>query len=478
MSDENNTKPKLLYGLGPIIREQLPPNGGLDGFRVVLCNSREDLRQKMAEAVPDVLLTDTSAIAQGQNILSDMNRRFLRLPVVVLTENPEVETVVQCVRNGAYDVIDSPNIHERLESTLRQAADEHRMLMQIDQLEEAYKRWGKFGGKLVGVSPALQRIYSTIAKVAKTDATVLLFGESGTGKELVAHTIHRLSARTETGNIISVNCATIPKDLLESQLFGHEKGAFTGADRRRIGRCEQAHLGTLFLDEICEMDVDLQSKLLRFLEERQFTRVGGSEPIHVDTRLLAATNRDPIHEVEQGSLREDLYYRLNVVPIHLPPLRERPEDIPVLAKHFLETFAEKHNKYFWDFSADAMRLFLKYPWPGNVRELRNTIERIVVLATTDTVTANLIPEPIHDGAENQQMPDLSVEEALETVKEALSPPPVETDTSGEIIPLEELEKRAIVQALEQCGENVSEAARQLGLSRATMYRKLAKYGLK
>jgi len=385
---------------------------------------------------------------------------------------------VQCVKAGAYDVVAREGIGRRLPSILRKAAADHRMLVEVDQLEDVYRRGGKFGGRLVGVSAALRDVYDCVVKVAKTDTSVMLSGESGTGKELVAHTIHELSPRKGTGRIICVDCAAIPKDLLESELFGHEKGAFTGADRRRIGRCEEAHTGTLFLDEICEMDVGLQSKLLRFLEERNFTRVGGSEHIQVDTRVIAATNREPMEQVRIGRLREDLYYRLNVVPIHIPPLRERPEDIPVLAQHFLELYGEKHNKYFWDFSADAVRTLLCYQWPGNVRELRNTIERIVVLVTSDAVSADLLPEHIREGTQGAQPPKLSVEEALNTMRTALRPPSQPAEELQDVLSLEEVERRAILDAVRKYPGNVSRAARKLGLSRATMYRKLAKYGIK
>jgi len=465
--------------VGRRLCDGLLPDGTLDErFLVRKCRSRQDLLQALAEAIPDVILMDAAAAEHEDRLLPETHRRLLRLPVVVLADDPEVEIVVQCVKDGAYDVVSLRKAPAQLADTLRRATAEHNLLIEIDQLQEAYKRWGKFGGRLVGVSSAMQQIYSTIAKVAKTDASVFLSGESGTGKELVAHTLHELSPRKDVGRIICVNCATIPKDLLESELFGHEKGSFTGADSRRIGRCEQAHMGTLFLDEICEMDVALQSKLLRFLEERTFTRVGGSELIPVDTRVIAATNRVPMKEVERGQLREDLYYRLNVVPIHIPPLRDRPEDIPVLAQHFLSAYGEKHDKYFWDFSPEAMRIMLCHKWPGNVRELRNTIERIVVLATGDTITPDLMPEHIREATAGAQAPKLAIDKALETIKESFKGPTPAGAGSGEVLPLDEVEKRAIIEAVRRFDGNVSLAARKLGLSRATMYRKLEKYGIK
>jgi DNA-binding NtrC family response regulator len=329
---------------------------------------------------------------------------------------------------------------------------------------------------MVGVSPALQTIFTIVRHVANTDVSVFVSGESGTGKELVALAIHEFSPRHE-GPFVPVNCAAIPKDLLESELFGHEKGAFTGAENRRIGSCERAHKGTLFLDEICEMNVGLQSKLLRFLQEHTFTRVGGTELLEVDTRVIAATNRDPLEEVRKGRLRDDLYYRLNVVPIYISPLRDRPEDIPVLAQHFLELAGEKYNKYFVDFSPEALRMMLSYGWPGNVRELQNAIERIVVLTTADRVTPELFPEHIRAAAEGVKVPPLSVEEAMRYVHEALSrtvPPAVESE---EGLPFEEIEKRAILDAIRRCNGDISKASRQLALSRATVYRKLSRYGI-
>jgi len=479
MTDEIDKEPVQLYAIDPALCEGPPAAHALpEWVELTGCSSRQSLLERLVDHVPDVVALGASHALGRGNLLEELLARYPRLPVVVIVDEPDVEAVVQWVKKGAYDVIARGQLAHKLPDVVRKAAREHRMLVQVDQLEDAYKRRGKLGGKLVGVSTALQDVYERVRKVAMTDASVFLSGESGTGKELVAHTIHELSPRKETGRIICVDCATIPKDLLESELFGHEKGAFTGADRRRIGRCEQAHAGTLFLDEICEMDVALQSKLLRFLEERSLTRVGGSEPISVETRVIAATNRDPREQVRKGQLREDLYYRLNVVPIHLPALRQRREDIPVLAEHFLAFYGLKHNKYFWDFSPEAMRMLLCYEWPGNVRELRNTIERIVVLATSDTVTPALLPEHIREAALEAEPPELSVEEALKTVETSLQGAPPAAQESADVLPLEEVEKRAILEAVRKYPGNVSRAARKLGLSRATMYRKLAKYGIK
>ncbi len=449
----------------------------LDGrFELRSCSSGKELAQALAERVPDVVVMDVEAALGREELLARLRREFARLPVLVVADGPDVDTVVRCVKEGAHDVVGQQEAAQKLADKLLGAAEQHRLLVQVDLLGEAYKRQGKFGG-LVGVSASLQTVYTIVRNVADTDASVLISGESGTGKELVAQAIHKFSRRRD-GEFVCVNCAAIPKDLLESELFGHEKGAFTSADSRRIGCCERADGGTLFMDEICEMNVGLQPKVLRFLQERTFTRVGGAETIEVDTRLIAATNRDPLQEVRRGRLREDLYYRINVVPIHVPPLRERPEDIPVLAQHFLELMGEKHNKYFVDFSPEAMRLMLCYKWPGNVRELQNSIERIVVLATTDRVSPELFPEHIRAAAAQTEMPPLSVEEALRSVEQAMRQPLPVGQTSEDVIPFHEVEKRTILDAIRKCDGDISRAARGLGLSRATIYRKLEKYGVK
>ena len=386
-----------------------------------------------------------------------------------------MQAAVECMRQQAADVVPLADAPRLLPEKLLSHALDHSLLAQVKQLTDIYDRAGGLCS-MVGVSPSIQSVFDTIKNVADSQAPVFLSGESGTGKELAAEAVHTLSSQS-TGQFVAVNCAAIPKDLLESELFGHEKGSFTGADRQHIGSCERAHDGVLFLDEICEMDLLLQSKVLRFLQNQRFTRVGGTEEISVSARIVAATNRDPHEEVQNGRLREDLYYRLNVVPIHLPPLRERREDIPVLAEYFLQTMCDKYSKYFYGFEADAVRLLLAYPWPGNVRELRNTIERITVLTTLDRVQADLFPQRIRDEAALHQVPTLEVSRALKCIERALVPPPhVVPEDTGEVVPIAEMEKRAILNAIDKCGGDISKAARKLGISRATMYRKLDKYG--
>jgi len=432
------------------------------------------LRQAVLQ-IPDVVVMDVALCTGESNCLERIKGQFHDLPVIVVGKRLSVPLVVECMKKGAEDVLVVGEGTRDLPARLAEAAEKHRLFVQVKQLGQVYQPGGF--AELVGVSPAMHEIYARIKAIADTDATVLISGESGTGKELVARAIHGASRRRD-GAFVTVNCAAIPKDLLESELFGHEKGAFTGAERTHIGSCERAHDGTLFLDEICEMDMGLQSKLLRFLQNHTFTRVGGTEEIGVNSRVIAATNKDPLQEVEKGCLRDDLYYRLNVVPIYIPPLRERPEDIAVLAQYFLAMMSETYNRYFVDFSPEAVRLLLCYEWPGNVRELRNTIEQTVLLANSDRVTADLLPERIRDHAAGRKAPDLDVEKALECIRKALRPEPIEPEQTDEVVPMAELEKRAILAAVRKCNGDISKAARALGLSRATLYRKLDKYGVR
>jgi two-component system response regulator HydG len=308
---------------------------------------------------------------------------------------------------------------------------------------------------IIGRSSAMTALLETVSQVAPTEATVLISGESGTGKELIAGAIHYNSSRRD-GPFIKINCAAITETLLESELFGHEKGAFTGAHKRKEGRFRQAHGGTLFLDEVSEMSLSMQVKLLRVLQDREITRVGGEEVISVDVRLIAATNRDLLIEMEQGRFREDLYYRLNVVSLTMPPLRERQEDIPLLAQHFLEIFREKNRKKVKRFAPQAMDALLKHDWPGNVRELMNAVERAVVLGRSDSL-----------GEE-----DFPMFPQIEEQEKAL---PKEMATAD--VPLEEVEKATILKTLDSTGGNKSEAARRLGITRRTLHKKLKKYGV-
>jgi DNA-binding NtrC family response regulator len=367
-----------------------------------------------------------------------------------------VESAVQCMRDGAFDYLIKPFSGDQLEVTLRKA-EEFSRLVQVNRLlsreEEAEQ-------EIIGDSPAIDALRAHIRKIARTQATVLIHGESGTGKELVARAIWRESPRAQAP-FIRVNCAAIPDNLIESEFFGHEKGAFTGALSRREGRFELANGGTLLLDEIGELAPHVQAKLLRVLQERELERVGGNRTIKVDVRVLATTNRNLEQAVARGEFRQDLFFRLNVVPIHVPPLREHRSDVPQLVEHFLRRFSRKHGVAVAGVSPQALAALQAHDWPGNVRELQNVIERAVILC--------------EDG-EPLQLRHLGLLAPLEP-RAATAPAAAPQTGPEEILPLAEIEKRYILQVLERCGGNRTRAAEKLGISVRTLRNKLQEYGL-
>lgn len=385
------------------------------------------------------------------------------LPVVVVSDGGEVADVVQIMRSGAHDFYKKPVDIERFKLSVVNAIRVYDLTKRVYLLENQMG-WKTRFDSIIGHSSKMQEIFQLISTVAKSNATALIMGESGTGKELVARAIHNNSPRSKHP-FIDINCGAIPRELLENELFGHEKGSYTGADRRYIGSCERANKGTLFLDEICEMDPSLQVKILRLLQERSFTRVGGTEKLTADIRFVAATNRDIHKEVEEGRFREDLYFRLNVVPVVIPPLRDRVEDIPLLAKYFLEKCSEKNEKIFVDVAPDALECLVNYDWPGNVRELENVIERVVVLYNDSQVKVKYLPPALqqksspHKGEQTARVSNIIME-------------------GQKVIPLELVEKYAIEAALQKCVGNVTEAAKQLKIGQATLYRKIRQYGLR
>ena len=427
------------------------------GYAVSEAADGDEALNLVRERAFDAVLTDVRmARMDGIHTLKSVLEYNPALPVVLMTAYSSVETAVEALRLGAYDYLIKPLDFEILRHTLRQAIEHSRLSVENRelrrQLSEAAARPG-----ILGRSPAMLAMQETIATVAPTEATVLITGESGTGKELVARALHSGSARADKP-MVTVNCAALAENLLESELFGHEKGSFTGADRRREGRFVQANGGTLFLDEIGEMPLPLQAKLLRALQEGEVQRVGSDAPLTVDVRVLAATNRDLREEVARRRFREDLYFRLNVISLEVPPLRDRGEDIPVLAAHFLERFAGRNRKSIRGFSPQAVDSLLRYAWPGNVRELENAVERAVILCNGDLITRRELPAAITEAA--------SPEEASSAAVGALAG-----------LPLDELERRAIGETLRCTGDNKSEAARQLGITRATLHNKLRKYGM-
>jgi DNA-binding NtrC family response regulator len=359
-----------------------------------------------------------------------------------------IEEAVEAMKRGAYDFVTKPVNIDRLELLIKRALHGSEIERENVRLREQIdKRYGL--DNFVGDSPAMAHVLDTIKQVAPSRATVLISGESGTGKELVAHAIHRLSPR-HSGPFVAVHCAALSPQLLESELFGHEKGAFTGAGERRIGRFEQASGGTLFLDEIGEIDAATQVKILRVLGERVFERVGGNKPLAADVRLLAATNRDLAKMVAEGKFREDLFFRLNVVQLHLPPLRDRREDIPLLAVHFLREAAKENDKPFREMTSDAMKCLANYDWPGNVRELRAAVEHGVVMAGGQKITLRDLPAGIRQTAEAAPRGPLPLN-------------------------LGETELSLIRRALGECRGNRTLAAEKLGISRRTLHRKLREH---
>ena len=427
------------------------------GYAVSEAADGDEALNLVRERAFDAVLTDVRmARMDGIHTLKSVLEYNPALPVVLMTAYSSVETAVEALRLGAYDYLVKPLDFEILRHTLRQAIEHSRLSVENRelrrQLSEAAARPG-----ILGRSPAMLAMQETIATVAPTEATVLITGESGTGKELVARALHSGSARADKP-MVTVNCAALAENLLESELFGHEKGSFTGADRRREGRFVQANGGTLFLDEIGEMPLPLQAKLLRALQEGEVQRVGSDAPLTVDVRVLAATNRDLREEVARRRFREDLYFRLNVISLEVPPLRDRGEDIPVLAAHFLERFAGRNRKSIRGFSPQAVDSLLRYAWPGNVRELENAVERAVILCNGDLITRRELPAAITEAA--------SPEEASSAAVGALAG-----------LPLDELERRAIGETLRCTGDNKSEAARRLGITRATLHNKLRRYDM-
>jgi DNA-binding NtrC family response regulator len=366
----------------------------LDGCgQIAEADSLDVALSRLEEFLPDVVLLDLNLAGEpGLDVLR-RSRELSPVPlVVVVTAYGNEKVAVEAMKAGAYDYLAKPFDIDDLRFVIRNALEQVRLSKENRRLRHELERAGGLG-EMVGTSGPLRLVYSMIEKVAPTDATVLITGESGSGKELVAREIHRLSPRS-AGPLVVVNCAAVPENLIESELFGHEKGAFTGALQRRIGKFEEAQSGTVFLDEIGDMPLGTQAKILRVLEDRKLERLGTNRPLEVDVRIISATNRDLRQMTEDNSFRSDLFYRLEVIRVHVPPLRERPEDIPALLAHFLDRFGERHSRPGVRFSSEALRILLGYPFPGNVRQLRNLVERLVVLSGPDPITLDDLPEEI------------------------------------------------------------------------------------
>ena len=440
VDDERNTREGLQRALQ-------------DRYNVLLAEDSQKAVQTLESTPVDVMLTDLRMPGvDGMGLL----RRAMSLtnpPVcIMMTAYGSIENAVQAMQAGAYHYVTQPVNLDELELVIQRALNSRRIEVENVNLHERIDR--RYGLKnIIGESPAMRQLFETVQQVAPSRATVLITGETGTGKELIAKAIHNLSPR-KNGAFIPVHAAALPSTLLESELFGHEKGAFTGAVERRIGRFELADGGTLFLDEVSELEPSIQVKLLRVLEERAFERVGGAKTLQVDVRLVAATNKDLKKLVSEGKFRDDLFYRLSVVTIDLPPLRERRDDIPLLVKAFLDEFGRENSKQVRELTPEALNVLLAYDWPGNVRELRNAIEQMVVLARAERLTVRDMPAVIRGSAD---LTKINVVRAGMTVEEA--------------------ERQLIVQALTETNSNRTKAAQKIGISRRTLHRKLKEFGL-
>jgi two-component system response regulator HydG len=428
------------------------------GYKTTEADDGAQAVKRVRERPYDLILMDVRmAELSGIEALKQIKDYNPAIPILIMTAYSSVDTAVEALKAGAYDYLTKPLDFDVLKLSLERALEhiglkeENKFLK--DKLSADYNL-----KNIIGKSNSMKKLIDMLSMIAPSEATALITGESGTGKELIAKSIHHNSNRKKHPLVV-VNCAALTESLLESELFGHEKGAFTGADKRREGRFMQANKGTIFLDEIGETSATMQAKLLRVIQEREIQRVGGDETLKVDVRILAATNRNMEDEVENGRFREDLYYRLNVVTLNVPPLRKRQDDIPLLAQHFLEKYAEKNRKKIKSFSPLAMDMLLKYEWPGNVRELENTVERAVILLIGDNITEKELPSNITE-------PYSKVSEWAE------QPKPVAANR-----PLEDIEKEAILATLEATGGNKSETARRLKINRKTLHTKLKAYGV-
>jgi two-component system response regulator HydG len=426
-----------------------------EGYEVAEAADGPEGIQAVEEGPFDVILLDIRMPAMdGIEALTEIRKISPFTPVLMMTAYASVKTAVEALRAGAFDYLTKPLDIEELKILVEKALEHYHLREENLTLKERLGDRFDFS-KIIGKSTKMKELFELLGQVAPTDATVLILGESGTGKELVANAIHHNSPRSGAP-FIKVACAALPETLLESELFGHERGAFTGAVARREGRFQAAHGGSIFLDEVGEMSAATQAKLLRVLQEKEFEPLGSSRSIKVDVRVIAATNKDLAGEVREGRFREDLYYRLNVVPVLLPPLRERKEDIPALALHFFSIYREKNRKELKEISGKALDLFIRYDWPGNIRELENCIERSVIMARGEVVAPADLPPHIQALAQEKQDQNISFPAGIS---------------------LAEVEKALILKTLEDTGGNRSRAAEILGINRRTLQIKLKEYGV-
>ncbi|MBV1841829.1 quorum-sensing sigma-54 dependent transcriptional regulator LuxO [Photobacterium ganghwense] len=439
------------------------------GVAVTIVGTGSDALAFIKDTVPDLILLDLRLPDMtGLEVLEAVKNDYPNVPVVIMTAHGSIDVAVEAMRYGAQDFLIKPCEADRLRVTVNQALKEEQ---RKSEGQATSKQTGAQYQGFIGNSLPMQAVYRVIESAASSKATVFITGESGTGKEVCAEAIHAASPRSDKP-FVALNCAAIPKELIESELFGHVKGAFTGASTERQGAVEMANNGTLFLDELCEMDLDLQSKLLRFIQTGTYQKVGSSKTQSVDVRFVCATNRNPWLEVQEGRFREDLYYRLHVIPITLPPLRDRGEDVLEIAHALLALMSVEEGKNFSRFAPEVMELFRRYHWQGNVRELQNVIRNIVVLNSGEEVTLMMVPPPINNGGVNFASPRNTV------VSTPLDSDPVPSVGTSQIVdksqvePLWVVEKRAIQAAIDACDGNIPRAAGLLEVSPSTIYRKL------
>lgn len=434
------------------IREGLAANFELEDYNVKTASSGEEGLEVISKGDIDLVITDLRMNGiGGEEVLQKVTSQTPGVPVIILTGHGDVNSAVDAMRHGAYDFLLKPVDLDQLTMIVKRALENRQLRLEHQQLKKEVEDSLVFNS-MIGKSSAIIKMQETIKKVADSKASVLITGESGVGKELVARAIHNYSSRKDRC-LINVHCAALSETLLESELFGHEKGAFTGAEHLKKGRFELAHGGTIFLDEIGEINQSVQIKILRVLQEKRFERVGGEQTIDVDVRVVAATNRNLEDEVKKGTFREDLYYRLNVVHIHVPPLRERKEDIPLLIQNFLEEFNKENSKNILGLDSKAKSAMYKYDWPGNIRELRNCMESAVVMCSKEHIALDDLPPAI----------------AKKSEAEAISIPLGQT--------LEETEKTVILENLAANRNNKSKTADLLGIGRKTLQRKLSEWGI-
>ncbi len=425
-------------------------------YDIEVFSTGEDVLRKL-NLKPDLILLDIMLPGMdGIEVLKRVKQFDENLPVIMLSAQGSIEVAVDALRFGAFDYFPKPIDIQRLEPAIKNAIKSYDLTKELENLKENVKKEYSFDN-IISADGKMQDVFKLVSKVLNNEITCLIYGESGTGKELIARAIHYNGKRKDKPFIV-VNCASIPRELLESELFGHEKGSFTGAHQRKLGKFELANGGTIFLDEVGELEMLLQAKLLRVIQEKEFERVGGTELIKSDVRIISATNRDLKHAVENKEFREDLFYRLNSFPIVIPPLRQRKGDILVLAQHFLETFNKKLGKNIKGFSKKALKLIYEYNWPGNIREMENMIERCLIICEKDTIDLDDLPSNVR---------------AAEPVGSADISAPLFNDEV--IVPFEKLKEESIRHALKVTKGNIVEAAKKLQLGRATIYRLMEKY---